>query len=94
MVESELVPPENNRKIDAAQGILAFMSRRAVHSFAKPQDVPTTLLIIFCPADSLEKYFQDEAELNHTGRIVDKEKLLAPLLINDQEPPAEDGWTS
>ena len=82
----------DDRQISAPKGTLAFVPRGAVHAFANPGKAAATLLIMFCPAASREKYFQGLAALTEGGRIPDKEALVDLMRENDQEPVEIDGW--
>lgn len=82
-----------DRRLLAGKGALALVPRGAVHAFANPGKVKSVLLIMFCPADSREKYFQGLAKLTEGGRPPDKEALLELMRANDQEPVQTDGWT-
>jgi len=82
-----------DRRVLAAKGSLALVPHGAVHAFANPGKVKSVLLIMFCPADSREKYFKGLAELTEGGRPPDKRALLELMRANDQEPVETDGWT-
>jgi len=47
------------------------------------------LLIMFCPADSREKYFEGLAELTKGGKPPDQRALLELMRKYDTEPVAE-----
>lgn len=58
----------------------------AIHGFANTSASPATLLIMFCPADAREKYFQSLADLTRDGRQPSRNELIALMRLFDQEP--------
>jgi hypothetical protein len=62
-----------------------------VHAFSNPGPDPATLLIMFCPADHREQYFEGIADLTRDGRQPSREELVSLMRRFDQEPVDEPG---
>jgi hypothetical protein len=58
----------------------------AVHGFANTGSKPATLLIMFCPANTRERYFEGLAELTKDGRQPTRDELVSLMHQFDQEP--------
>jgi hypothetical protein len=56
------------------------------HGFSNPGQMRSKLLIMFCPADEREKYFEGLAELTKNGRQPSQEELLELMQKFDQYP--------
>jgi hypothetical protein len=56
------------------------------HGFSNVGQTQATLLIMFCPADSREQYFEGLAELMKDGRQPSQEELLELMQQFDQYP--------
>ena len=93
VVKGEVELLVGNERIAAKPGTLALVPRSAVHAFANPGNQKSVLLIMFCPADSRERYFEGLAELTKGGKIPDKDALMELMRMNDQEPVEADGWS-
>jgi len=65
-----------------------FVPKEAVHAFSNLGSQRSILLIMFCPADSREKYFEGLAELTEGGRRPDPQALLESMRKYDTEPVA------
>jgi quercetin dioxygenase-like cupin family protein len=93
VAEGEVELLVGDEKVTARAGALALVPRGAVHAFSNPGEKRSTLLIMFSPADSREKYFEGLAELTKGGRKPDPKALLELMRSNDQEPVETEGWT-
>jgi len=91
--EGEVELLVGDERITGTAGTVAVVPRGAVHAFSNPGDNRSVLLIMFCPADSREKYFEGLAELTKGGKKPDRQALLALMREHDQEPMEEEGWT-
>jgi quercetin dioxygenase-like cupin family protein len=85
--EVELLAGE--QRLIGTRGTLLLAPPTAVHGFANTGDVRATLLIMFCPADTREKYFAGLAELTQGGRRSSRDELVALMHSFDQEPVEE-----
>ena len=77
------------QKIIGRPGTLALIPKETVHAFNNHRSQRSVLLIMFCPADSREKYFEGLAELTKGERKPDKQELLDLMRRFDQEPVVE-----
>ena len=73
----------------AEAGDVVLVPPETVHGFANARAEPSTLLIMFCPADHREGYFEGMAELTRDGRIPTGAELLELMRRFDQEPVAD-----
>ncbi|MGP1383031.1 MAG: cupin domain-containing protein [Thainema sp.] len=80
----------NQERISAAPGALMLVPENTPHGFSNPGDVPAKLLIMFCPADSREQYFEGLAELTKDGRQPTQEELLDLMHRFDQYPVVQE----
>ncbi len=89
VVEGELEFIVGDEKITARAGTTALVPKEVVHAFSNPGPQRSVLLVMFCPADSREKYFEGLAELLKDGQASDQEALLELMRQHDTEPVAE-----
>jgi quercetin dioxygenase-like cupin family protein len=82
--EVELVVGE--RKVLGRAGTAVLVPRNTVHAFSNAGAAPATLLIMFCPADTREEYFEGLAALTRDGQRPNPEALLELMRRYDQEP--------
>ena len=78
-----------DQTVTARAGATALVPKEAVHAFSNPGSQRSVLLIMFCPADSREKYFEGLAELTKGGQRPDPQALLELMRKYDTEPVAE-----
>lgn len=86
IVEGEVRLLAGEERVVGTRGTLLLVPPGAVHGFANTGRGPATLLIMFCPADTREKYFEGLAELTQDGRQPAREELMALMRRFDQEP--------
>lgn len=86
VVEGEMELLLNQRKITAIPGALMTVPENTPHGFSNPSLMRSKLLIMFCPADSREQYFEGLAELTKNGRKPSQEELLELTQKFDQYP--------
>jgi quercetin dioxygenase-like cupin family protein len=84
VVEGEVELLLNQRKVIAPPGTYMLVPENTPHGFSNPGNKRSILLIMFCPADSREKYFQGLAELTKDGRQPSKEELIELMHRFDQ----------
>ena len=58
-------------------GTLVSVPPEIVHAFANTSHVTATMLLMFCPADAREKYFEGLAELTKDGREPEHHEIVA-----------------
>jgi mannose-6-phosphate isomerase-like protein (cupin superfamily) len=92
VVEGEIELLVGEEKLSTKPGTLALVPRGTVHAFANPGPNRSTLLIMFCPADSREQYFEGLAELTKGGKTPDQDALFELMRKFDQEPVEESEW--
>jgi mannose-6-phosphate isomerase-like protein (cupin superfamily) len=67
VVEGEVETIIGDETVMATAGATALVPTEEVRAFSNTSSQPAVLLIMFCPADSREKYFEDLAELTKDG---------------------------
>lgn len=67
VAEGEVELLLENKKMTASQGAFMLVPENTPHGFSNRSKTAAKLLIMFCPADSREGYFQGMAELPKTG---------------------------
>ena len=84
VVDGEVELLLDQRKVIAQPGAFMLVPENTPHGFSNPGQKQATLLIMFCPADSREKYFEGLAELTKDGRQPSKEELIELMQRFDQ----------
>lgn len=84
VVDGEVELLLDQRKVIAQPGTFMLVPENTPHGFSNPGQKQATLLIMFCPADSREKYFEGLAELTKDGRQPSKEELIELMQRFDQ----------
>ncbi|MGF1515145.1 MAG: cupin domain-containing protein [Elainellaceae cyanobacterium] len=86
VLEGEVELSLNGDRHRAVPGTLMRVPENMPHGFSNPGPVQARMLIMFCPADSREKYFEGLAELMRNGREPSQEELLDLMHRFDQYP--------
>ena len=86
VVEGEVELVLNQEHIAAAPGALMLVPENTPHGFSNPGATTAKLLIMFCPADSREQYFEGLAALTKDGRQPSQAELLDLMHRFDQYP--------
>jgi quercetin dioxygenase-like cupin family protein len=86
VVDGEVQLLAGDKRVAGSRGTLLMVPPAAVHGFANTGGCSATLLILFCPADTRERYFSGLAELTKGGRQPDRDELVALMRRFDQEP--------
>ncbi len=89
VVEGEVQLLAGEERVAGTSGALLLVPPNAVHGFANTGSSPAKLLIMFCPADTRERYFAGLAELTKDGRQPSREELVSLMRRFDQEPVDE-----
>lgn len=84
VVEGEVELLLGDRRIVAEPKTFILVPENTPHGFSNAGQTPATLLILFCPADSREQYFEGLAELTKDGRQPSQEELLDLMQRFDQ----------
>ncbi|MBA3713282.1 MAG: cupin domain-containing protein [Pyrinomonadaceae bacterium] len=84
VAEGEVELLLEQRKVIAPPGTFMLVPENTSHGFSNPSRKQAKLLIMFCPADSREKYFEGLAELTTGGRSPSQKELLELMLRFDQ----------
>lgn len=75
-----------DKKVNASRGAFMLVPQNTPHGFSNIGRTQATLLIMFCPADSREGYFEGMAELTRNGRQPTREELVELMERYDQYP--------
>ncbi|WP_036483188.1 cupin domain-containing protein [Myxosarcina sp. GI1] len=86
VLEGEVELVLGQEKITAVSGTLMNVPENTRHGFSNPSSMPAKMLIMFCPADSREQYFEGLAELTKDGRKPTQKELLELTQKFDQYP--------
>jgi quercetin dioxygenase-like cupin family protein len=86
VAEGEVVLRAGEERIRGRPGTTVVVPPETVHAFENGGAHRSVLLILFCPADRREGYFEGLAELTKNGRLPSREELLALMRRFDQEP--------
>jgi mannose-6-phosphate isomerase-like protein (cupin superfamily) len=89
VVEGEIELVLGDRRIVAEPKTFMLVPENTPHGFSNVGQTQATLLIMFCPADSREQYFEGLAELTKDGRQPTQEELLDLMQRFDQYPVPE-----
>lgn len=68
VLEGEVALVLGQQQISAPPGTCMTVPENTPHAFGNPSGTPSKLLIMFCPDQSREKYFEGLAELTKDGR--------------------------
>jgi len=86
VTEGEVELRLKHQTLRALPGTFVLVPENTPHAFSNPGKQRATLLIMFCPADSREQYFEGLAELTRDGRQPSQEELLDLMQQFDQYP--------
>jgi mannose-6-phosphate isomerase-like protein (cupin superfamily) len=70
--------------IPSGPGDFVYVPMGGVHGFRAPSDEPSSMLILFAPGAPRERYFQELAEIRHSGRSMSDEEWAEFLARHDQ----------
>lgn len=90
VIEGEVQLLLEQRTITATPGAMILVPESVPHGFSNPGAVRSKLLILFCPADSREQYFEGLARLTENGRQPSQSELLELMERFDQYPISVD----
>lgn len=76
----------SDRTFAAQPGTFILVPENTPHGFSNRGQTPAKLLIMFCPADMREQYFEGLAKLTKDGRQPSHEELLELMEKFDQYP--------
>jgi len=93
VVEGEVELILGDRQVVAQPKTFMVAPENTPHGFANVGATEATLLIMFCPADSREQYFEGLAELTKDGRQPSQAELLDLMQRFDQYPVPEEQAT-
>lgn len=91
VVDGEIELVLGDRRIVAEPKTFILVPENTPHGFSNAGQTQATLLILFCPADSREQYFEGLAELRKDGRQPTQEELLDLMQRFDQYPVPNTG---
>jgi mannose-6-phosphate isomerase-like protein (cupin superfamily) len=68
----------------AYSGDFLYVPMGGIHGFRAPTGEPSSMLILFAPGAPREKYFQELAEIRHSGRTLTEDEWTEFLAQHDQ----------
>ncbi|MBD2101031.1 cupin domain-containing protein [Leptolyngbya sp. FACHB-261] len=89
VVEGEVDLMLGQDQVTASPGAFMIVPENTPHGFSNRGSQPATLLIMFCPADHREQYFEGLADLTREGRQPSREELFDLMQRFDQYPVPE-----
>jgi mannose-6-phosphate isomerase-like protein (cupin superfamily) len=72
--------------VDATPGDLVYIPPGGIHAFHNTSGEPASMLILFAPAPPREKYFEELAEIGHSGRTLTDDEWVELWARHDQYP--------
>lgn len=72
--------------IDATPGDFLYVPEGGIHAFHNTSEQPASMLILFAPGPPRERYFEELAEIGHSGRKLSDEEWLELWARHDQFP--------
>ena len=84
VIEGEVELTLNQQTMTAAPETFMIVPENTPHTFANPGTERSKLMIMFCPDNSREKYFEGLSELMKDGRKPTQEELKALTQAFDQ----------
>ncbi len=84
VAEGEVELLLEQRRVMASPGTFMLVPQGTPHGFSNPGSQRSKLLILFCPADSREGYFEGLAELTRDSRQRTHEELVELMRKFDQ----------
>lgn len=88
VAEGEVDLSAGGERVRGGPGTVVVVPPGTVHGFENVGGRDAVLLIMFCPADHREGYFEGMAELTRDGRRPSRDELLDLMRRFDQEPAA------
>jgi mannose-6-phosphate isomerase-like protein (cupin superfamily) len=67
-----------------SEGGFLYVPPGGIHGFANPSDQPASMLILFSPGISRERYFEELSEIRHSGRELTDEEWADLFARHDQ----------
>jgi quercetin dioxygenase-like cupin family protein len=70
--------------VEAEAGDFLYVPKGGVHAFKADSDEPSSMLILFAPGRARERFFQEMAELQASGRRLTKRQMTELYRRHDQ----------
>ena len=70
--------------VDARAGDFLYVPKGGVHAFKADSDSPSSMLILFAPGRARERFFQEMAEIQASGRRLTKRQMTELYARHDQ----------
>jgi quercetin dioxygenase-like cupin family protein len=70
--------------VEARAGDFLYVPKGGVHAFKADSDEPSSMLILFAPGRARERFFQEMAELQASGRTLSKREMTKLYARHDQ----------
>jgi quercetin dioxygenase-like cupin family protein len=86
VIDGEVQLLAGHERVNGTKGTLLLVPPATIHGFSNSGNTRAILLIMFCPADSREKYFEGLAELTKDGRRPTRDELVSLMHRFDQQP--------
>ena len=77
--------------VDASPGDFVYVPEGGIHGFHNISGEPASMLIMFAPGPPREKYFEELAEIGHSGRQLSDAEWIELWARHDQYPAP--GWS-
>jgi uncharacterized RmlC-like cupin family protein len=70
--------------VEAGAGDFLYVPEGGIHAFANRTDAPATMLILFAPGIPRERFFEELAEIDRSGRTLSPEEWTELYARHDQ----------
>lgn len=77
---------DGTKWLDAGVGDFLYVPEGGIHAFHNTSEEPASMLILFAPGPPRERYFEELAEIGHSGRGLTDEEWVALWARHDQYP--------
>ena len=70
--------------LEVSEGGFLFVPPGGVHGFQNDSGAPASMLILFTPGVARERYFEELAEIRHSGRVLSEQEWDELFARHDQ----------
>lgn len=75
---------DGERWVEATAGDFLYVPAGGIHAFRAQSDAPSSMLILFAPGAARERYFEELAEIESSGRKLSDEEWTELYARHDQ----------
>jgi mannose-6-phosphate isomerase-like protein (cupin superfamily) len=75
---------DGDRWVEAQPGDYLYVPEGGIHAFSNDADEPASMLIVFAPGKPRERYFEEVAEIERSGRTLSYDEWTELYARHDQ----------